>query len=588
MTPRYFSPPPPRPLFGRKVLFYCSLALMFAGFAAGGVLRVSVVAERADVAAKTQQEYKREILAHRGDIVDAGGAALAMSADVYEVRADMHELNKEGRRERLQHQIPALAKILRLPEETLQQKFSGSGRAVLLRRKLPPAAAEELLQLYYDRDLYGLKIERRHRRFYPQREYAASVVGWTNARGDGAAHLELASHGTLQQQNGEQRGVRSRRGKLIDRVRQSPPQNGKNITLAMDSRLQFYAYDELQKAAVRHGARAGAAAVMDVQTGEIVALASYPGFNPNNIPDRRDEKNHSLSDAVEPGSLAKPFIVALAMEEGKVKPNEIFPADKPVKVGGVLLNDKHIREPVDLAGVLQKSSNIGAAMLAMRIGRRPVWELYRDLGFGGGRVLRMPGEASGILREHDQWRASDFVTHSYGYGFSATLLQMLAGYSVFAADGLRITPRLEKSDLPPFRERILKPATARKVRAFLEGVTRPEGTAPQAAIEGYRVAGKTGTAVKPDADGGYSDDNLYRAFFVGMAPASRPRYVAAVMIDEPTRNGYGGGAAAAPVFREIMRRALRLNAVLPDAPLPEQFSTFQSATVDDQDGNGAV
>ncbi|MGI9298680.1 MAG: peptidoglycan D,D-transpeptidase FtsI family protein [Gammaproteobacteria bacterium] len=564
MTPRNFFPSPPHLAPWRKNLFFAALAAMFLILTAGAPLRIQHFSAAAEKEAALRHGYRRQLFAHRGEIVDAAGAPLALSADVYEIRADMQMLAPDAqKRARLHTLIPQLAAVLGVSPDALRDKLSGGGRAVLLAKKLPPAAAFRLREFREKHGLRGLRLDYKSERYYPQREYAASVVGYTDYLDVGRAGVEFVHHSRLRQEDGEKRGVRGRAGGRIDGTLSRPPRDGGAITLSIDSRLQFYAYDALQKAAARHDARAGAAAVMDARSGEIVALASYPGFNPNNIRAGVNEKNHALSDAVEPGSLAKPFIVALALKNGVVDADEMFPADAPRRVGGVLLDDKHIREPVSLAGVLQKSSNIGAAMLAMRIGARPIWELYRRLGFGR-KTLRMPGEASGKLRDYRNWRTSELVTHSYGYGFSTTLLQMLAGYSVFATDGLRVSPRLEKSALPPFRERVLDAAIARRVRQMLEGATGADGTAAAAAIDGYRVAGKTGTALKFAPGGGYGSD--YRAFFVGIAPASRPRYIAAVMIDEPKKNGVGGGAAAAPVFREIMRRALRLNAVAPDLP----------------------
>ena len=574
MTPRNFLPTPPRLIPWRKNLLFVVVAAMFAALATGAPPRILHFAAAAEKEAALRHGYRRQLFAHRGDIVDAAGAPLALSADVYEVRADMPVLAPDDeKRARLRELTPQLAAILNISPEAAREKLSGDGRAVLLNKKLPPAAAFRLREFREKHGLRGLRLDYKSERYYPQREYAASVVGYTDYRDVGRAGVEFVHHNRLRQEDGEQRGVRARTGARIDSTLSRPPRDGRAITLSIDSRLQFYAYDALRQAAARHDARAAAAAVMDARTGEIVALASYPGFNPNNIRAGINEKNHALSDAVEPGSLAKPFIVALALDGGLARAGEMFPADKPRRVGGVLLDDKHIREPVSLEQILQKSSNIGAAMLALRVGRRPIWELYRRLGFGE-KVLRMPGEASGTLRHHRLWRGSELVTHSYGYGFSATLLQMLAGYSVFATDGLRVSPRLEKS-APLFRERVLDAAVARRVRGIMEGAIHTDGTAAAAAIDGYRVAGKTGTALKPAAGGGYGDD--YRAFFIGIAPASRPRYVAAVMIDEPRRNGISGGAAAAPVFREIMRRALRLNAVAPD--LPHDFSAGQRGDV---------
>ncbi|MGI9306635.1 MAG: peptidoglycan D,D-transpeptidase FtsI family protein [Gammaproteobacteria bacterium] len=584
MTPRNFSPAPPHLAAWRKYAFFGCIILLFFGIVCGGMMRVWHFAGLAKEEARVRHIYKKEIFAHRGDIVDAAGLPLAASADVYDVRADMVELAGNGakRRARLQKLIPELAEILNISPEVLAEKLSGGGRAVLLKKSLSPARARRLAEFRSRHEIRGLRAEYHSKRYYPQKEYAASVVGYTNLGGTGKSGAEFAYHNALHEENGDNRGMRARTGRRIVSAESRPPKDGENITLSIDSRLQFYAYEALREAAARHNARAGAAAVMDSRTGEILALASYPGFNPNNISRGDSDKNRALTDSVEPGSLAKPFIVALALKHGAARPGEIFPAHLPRKMGGVLVRDEHIREPVNLAGVLQKSSNIGAAMLARRLGAEKVWDLYRRLEFGGGKVLGMPGEASGTLRPHKEWRESGLVTHAYGYGFSATLLQILAGYSVFAADGARVSPRLKKTELPPYRDRVLPAETARRVRVMMEAVTRPGGTATAAAIGGYRIAGKTGTAKK--TENGKYGSGKYRAFFVGIAPASAPRYIAAVMIDEPRQNGYTGGATAAPVFHEIMRRALRLNAVPPDdfpaQKLPAQPESREARTND--------
>lgn len=564
MTPRNFSPPPPRIAAWRRYLFCAAVMLMFALPLAGGPMRAAVFAEEAAQESENIHRYRRDIAAHRGDISDAAGMPLAASVDVYEVRADMSVLNGDkDRAGRLKEAAPEIAKILEIDSDEMMRRINRGGRAVLLKRVLSPAAAIRLSELREIHGLRGLRIDYRSKRYYPQKEYAASVVGRIDHESRGVAGVELARHGELQPVAGRAAGVRARTGRRIGIAASRPAQDGADVTLALDSRLQFFAYRALQDAVLRHAASAGGVAVMDLRSGEIVALASYPEINPNNVRGGEHVKNRALSDQVEPGSLAKPFIVALALESGLAREDEIFSAG-PLRVGGVMLHDEHIDGPVDLAGVLQKSSNIGAASLAGRIGRGAVWDLYRRLGFGGGKVLDMPGEAPGRLRPHEGWRDSELATHGYGYGFSVSLLQMLAAYSVFA-DGMRISPRLEKGTGSPEAERVLRPSTARRIRAMLEGAVQEDGTGAAAAVPGYRVAGKTGTARKYDLEaGGYGSE--HRAFFVGLAPASRPRYAAAVMIDEPTRNGYGGGAVAAPAFSEIMRRALRLNAIAPDAP----------------------
>ena len=569
MTPRNFTPPPPRISAWRKNMLFVAVFLLFAVLVVGAPLRIGHFAAAAKEESKIRHNYKKILFAHRGGIVDTAGVPLAVSADVYEVRADMAELaGDENRRRRLDELTPELAQILQIPEDELRRKLEGSGRAVLLSKKLPAAAGAKLydFRARHWRQLHGLRIEYKSKRYYPQREFAASVVGYVNHENKGKTGVEFVRQKELSEEHGENRGVRARTGARIDSFLSRPPRDGKDITLAIDSRLQFFAYEALQNAALKYDARAGAAAVMDVRTGGIVAMASYPEANPNNLRAGEVVKNRALSDQMEPGSLVKPFIAALALQTGKTNTKEIFPSHRLTVIGGVQIKPNRIKTPLDLAGVLKKSSNVGIVILGWRLGREPVWRFYQQLGFGQ-KILRMPGEAAGSLRPASEWRDSELVTHAYGYNLSTTLLQLLSGYSIFAADGWRIVPDLDKSTAPPFRERVLDAHIARQVRGMLEQVTQPDGTAPGAAIRGYRVAGKTGTAKLGKPEGGYYD-NDYRAFFVGMAPASNPRYVAAVMIDRPRHDGrgIGGGRAAAPVFREIMRRALRLNAVPPDAP----------------------
>ena len=563
MTPRNFSLSPlPLSAWRRHVFCACAM-LLFVILVTGALWRPGMFAESARREAALRHHYTNDLFAHRGDIVDAAGVPLAVSADVYDIRADMVALTgKQHRRERLAELTPQLAQVMGISVRQLQEKFASGGRSILLKKSLPPARAQILQRM----NLFGLRIEYNSKRYYPQKEYAASVVGYTNYRDEGLAGIELARHAQLRPVDGRGGGTRARAGWRLNNTVFQPPRNGNNITLSLDSRLQFYAVEELQKAMARHRAIGGAAAVMDARTGDILAMASLPGFNPNNIRSGFDEKNKALADAVEPGSLAKPFVVALALQTGVANRRELFPTGKSAVVGGVRLDEERIKESLNMAGILKKSSNIGAALLAHRIGKERLWSAYRLLGFGTGKVLGMPGEVGGVLRPATQWRQSGLTTHAYGYGFAVTLMQLLSGYSVFANDGMQVMPRLEKR-IPPARRRVFAPTPARQVRAMLEGVVTAGGTATRAAIAGYRVAGKTGTAIK-QANGAYQP-GTYRAFFIGMAPASQPRYIAVVMIDEPRSNGYGGGAVAAPVFREIMRRVLLLNAVAPDAPLAD-------------------
>ena len=556
MTPVHFQLPPMRLERWRK---YTVFALLAAGMLAPpilGPIRLNMFIPHADNEMLSRYQYQDTLPAHRGGIVDAIGRPLALNADVYNVRADTLVLMREEGR-RVAEKLPDLVDILEIDEQILRKKLSSGGRFVLLRRALPPSRAQDLRDL----KLRGLRVEYDSKRYYPQKNTAATLLGYTNYEDVGRTGIEFVRHRHLAGKGGQDRGLRARDGTRLIRTDWSPPQDGRTITLSIDSRLQFYAYQALKQALHHHHAAAGAAVIMDAHSGKILAAASLPSFNPNNIRGG-NEKNRAITDAVEPGSLAKPFIVAAALYKNETHAEEIFPTAKPHRIGGKVVKDEHIREDLSLPGIIQKSSNVGAAMLAWRVGAEHVWRLYQQLGFGGGKVLHLPGETGGHLRHYEDWRPQDFTTHAYGYGFAVSLLQLLRGYSVFATDGLLVEPQIENGGIPKQRHRVLPAAVARQVRHFMEGVTRPGGTATRAAIAGYRVAGKTGTAIKHGPNG--YEAGKYRAFFVGIAPVSKPRYVVAVMIDEPSQNGYTGGAAAAPVFEKIMRRALFLNGIVPD------------------------
>lgn len=559
----YYLPPPRRRLaFARLLLFLVSLTLLFAALVIGGIFQI--YRYWPTLSGELQNTYYGdwELPAHRGNIFDRNKRPLAMNADEYHAVAELRMLRVTRDEAALRRLAAELAEVLDETEAAMVKKLMSQKDFVYLKKSVSPAVAARLRRM----NVRGLRTRYESRRFYPNGEYFAHLVGYTDHKGLGRGGVEYLRRAHLTPHAGAARLLRTSQGEPLREIAFRPAKDGGDWRLAIDSRLQYFAYEALRTAVTKHGARGAAAIVMDVDSGGLLAVANYPSFNPNNIL-RADERlrNRALADVVEPGSTVKPFVVAMALEEGLTTEKEKLPTTTPLRIGRLLVRDKHIREELDVVGVVGKSSNIGAVLLASRLGKQRLWRGYQKLGFDGGAILSLPEERAGLLRDYKEWRREDFATHAYGYGFSTTLLQLLAAYSVFAADGLLRRPFLESGGYG--RDvRVFSAKTARRVRTMMEQVTTAEGTARAAAVFGYRVAGKTGTAYK--FDGGQYSDKKVRAFFVGMAPASRPRYLIAVMIDEPRRNGRTGGATAAPAFQQIMRRALLLGGVAPDALPP--------------------
>ena len=548
-----------RRLFFFGVLFVCFFALVL-----GGGYQVIYFAPQAKARLDAIYYGGRVETAHRGNIRDKDGRPLAMNADQYHAVADLHRLRQiYGAADGAplpQAKIEALADALLMTPAQVADKLASSRDFIYLKKQIPPAQAQAVRRL----DIRGIYPQYKSQRFYPNAFVAAHLIGHTDYEGVGRSGVESARQNDLSAQDGNVLLLRTTDGVPLRELDYEPAVDGADLRLSLDSRLQFFAYEALEKSVIRHGAQAGAVILMDVASGGVLAIASYPSFNPNRILQMDDTlQNRAISDVVEPGSTAKPLVAALALDNGLVAEDEIFPTQKPLRVAGnLVVRDTHIREDLDLAGVIAKSSNIGAVLLARRLGEEKLWRLYDQLGFGAGKVLNMAEENTGRLSAFEGWRRSDFATHAYGYGFSVNLLQLLRAYTVFANDGVLVQPRLETASAQVALPRVLSAQTARAVRRMMEAVTTPYGTARRAAIGGYKVAGKTGTTYK--WNGGAYDREKPRAFFIGMAPATSPRYLAVVMIDEPRRNGFTGGAAAAPVFQAVMRRALLLGGVPPD------------------------
>ena len=511
---------------------------------------------------KGESRYSRviELSATRGRIVDRNNEQLAISTPVESVAASPADVNTTP------EQLRRLARLLETDLAELSRKLSDTQREfVYLKRQLPPDEAAKVVAL----GLPGIFLQREYRRYYPAGEVTAHLIGFTDVDGKGQEALELAFEQQLAGQPGNRRVIKDRLGQIVEDVESIRiPQDGQTLRLSIDARIQYLAYRELKSAVAAHRARAGGIVVLDTVTGEVLAMANVPSYNPNNRGkfDPRRTRNRVVTDLFEPGSTLKPFTAAAALEAGVVHPESVIQtAPGELTIGNRTIHDAHPLGTLTVAQVIQKSSNVGAAKIALSLKPETMWSLFNQVGFGAPPRSGFPGEVSGKLRAAASWRPIEQATMSYGHGISVSLLQLARAYLIFANDGELKPATLMRRDGPAESVRVISPATAQAVRRMLEMAVQPGGTAPRAQITGYRVAGKTGTAHKLEGRG-YAHDK-YVSSFVGFAPASRPRLVVAVMIDEPTAGQYYGGAVAAPVFSQVAAGALRLLAVTPDAPV---------------------
>jgi cell division protein FtsI (penicillin-binding protein 3) len=511
---------------------------------------------------KGDARYSRviEIPATRGRILERNGEALAVSTPVksiWAIPADV-EADAEQRRK--------LARLLGITPRELERKLSqGERDFVYLKRQVAPQTAAAIEAL----GLQGIHQQREFRRYYPGGEVTAHLLGFTGVDDTGQEGIELAHQQRLGGQPGSRRVIKDRLGRIVEDVESiRAAQDGADLTLAIDGKIQSLAFGALKSAVAEHRAKAGAVIALDVRTGEILALANVPSFNPNNRArvSGAQVRNRAITDLFEPGSTLKPFTVALALETERATPKTLVStAPGRLTIANYTIHDPHPSSALSVAQVLQKSSNVGAAKVALSLPREAMWEMFTRVGFGTAPPLGFPGAAAGKLRPHRSWRPIEQATMSYGHGISVSLVQLARAYTVFARDGELVPLTLVKTNAAASGERVLSPQTAQAVRAMLELAVQSGGTGPRARIMGWRVAGKTGTAHKQE-NGAYAADK-YLASFVGLAPASAPRLVVAVMIDEPSAGQYYGGAVAAPVFAQVMQAALRVLGVPHDAPL---------------------
>jgi len=512
-----------------------------------------------------ESRYQRtfELPASRGRITDRTGQVLAASVPAQSIWVIPKDFDATPAQQQ------ALASLLGMTVADLGNRLKENPSFVWLRRLVDDTVAAQIKAMA----LKGVHQQREYRREYPEGEAVAHLVGFTNIEQTGQEGIELAFQKELDGRNGSRSVVRDRLGNVIEDIGDRiEPADGHDIALSIDTKIQFVAYQRLRDAVTLHKAKAGSAVVLDAQTGEVLALANYPSYIPGDRQTRTGAnlRNRALTDTFEPGSTMKPFIAALAMQTGRVKPGTIIQtAPGTITITGSTIRDSHAHGPLTVQQVIQKSSNVGAVKLAMQMQPKEMWDIFHAVGFGQKPPLAFPGLATGRLRPYKSWRPIEQATMSYGYGLSTSLFQLARAYSVFARDGDLVPVSLLKQNGPVPGESVFKPEVVREVRTMLNMAAGEGGTAPKAQAVGYSVGGKTGTAHKQD--GANYSSNKYRAWFVGMAPINAPRIIVAVMVDEPSNGIYFGGDVAAPVFSQVVQQTLRVMGVPPDLEIRQQI-----------------
>ena len=511
---------------------------------------------------KGEERYARTITvpAQRGRILDRNGIVLASSIPAKSIWAIPSEARQAG-----DAKLKALADLLEVPLSSIKTKLSEKKNRtfVYLARKIDIDTAKKISEL----NVPGVYDEEEAKRNYPDGEVSAHVVGYTDTDNRGREGVELASDGILSGEKGLRYIIRDRLGQRVDGAWLKEATRGRDVVLSIDSRLQYIAYKAVRRAVEDTGAKAGAVVVADVHTGEILAMNNWPTYDPNQRKDLRIEnvRNRVLTDMFEPGSTMKPFAIAKALDLGIVRPDTLVETSPGVlTIGDRNISDTHNYGLLTVSQIVSKSSNIGTCKIALEINSEDLWSTYDALGFGNAPNLNFPGAIRGKLRRGNLWRPIEKATISYGYGISVSLMQLVRAYTALARNGDVIDLTFKKSPKEATGKQVFRPEVARQMRAMMSNTVLSGGTAQRVNIQGYTVAGKTGTANKL-RDGKYVD-KLAVGSFVGMAPASHPRLIVAVMIDEPSRGSYFGGTVAAPVFNEVMAGALRLIGVNPDAP----------------------
>ncbi len=541
--------------------------LLFAGFVALLVRAVYLQLFSNDfLQTQGAMRYARtlDMPATRGKITDRNGAVLASSLPAFAIWAIPEDVEAPPAK------LLALAQLLKLPEAELKKKFAIEDRRfVYLKRQVTPEVADKVAAL----NLAGIHRRAEYLRHYPEGESMAHVVGFTNVEDAGQEGIELAWQKDLAGKPGSRRVIKDRLGRVIEDVENiRVPRDGRDLVLSIDSKVQFLAFSHLKAAVEKFKAKAGAVVVLDVQTGEVLALANLPSYDPNQRSGLTGAqlRNRVITDTYEPGSTLKPFTIALAIDKARIKPETMIQtAPGRLTIGSATISDSHAHGALTVEQVIQKSSNVGTVKIALQMPPQDMWEMFTSVGLGQAPRLGFPGAVAGRVRPYKSWRPIEQATMSYGYGLSVSLIQIARAYSIFARDGELIPLTFFKPEAGTSMRvqgaRVLSVATAQAMRKMLEMATGPGGTAPKAQVVGYRVAGKTGTARKL-AGRAYAG-NKYVGSFVGFAPVSDPRIIVAVMIDEPSTGVYYGGEVAAPVFSAVVGGALRALNIKPDSPI---------------------
>ena len=551
----------------RSKFIVAAIALSFTGLA-GRAAYIQVISN--DFYQKQGEvRFARtlELPANRGRVLDRNGLILASSVpamSIWAIPEDV-ELNK--------NQTLRLAKLLEMSVAELNKKLLAEDKTfVWVKRQVDDTVAKQIASM----GLKGIYQRKEYKRQYPEAEAAAHVVGFTNVEDLGQEGIELTFNKDLAGKAGSRRVIKDRMGRVVESMGETvPPADGRDIQLSIDSKIQFFAYQKLRDAVLVNKASAGSVVVLDTLTGEVLALANYPSYTPDK---RRNLTGHQLrnramTDTFEPGSVMKPFTIGLGLETGLVRPGTMIDTGSgKFSITGSTISDSHANGLLTVEGVIQKSSNIGTAKIAMQMPAQEMWELYSKAGFGHKPQINFPGAVAGRLRPHKTWRPIEKATMSYGYGLSASLFQMARSYTVFSHDGRIIPVTMLKSSERAAGTQVLSERTAGEVRKMLQMAAGPGGTGQRAQTIGYSVGGKSGTAYKHVGQGyGSAGNRKYRSWFVGMAPIENPRVIVAVMIDEPTAGQYYGGVVAAPVFSEVVQQTLRMMAVQPDMAVKPQI-----------------
>ncbi len=560
------------PVLGLRLPMWRSKLVVFLMFAAFVALAVRALWIQGPgnqfYEAEGKKRFQRtlELPATRGKILDRNGLVLATSLPVKAIWAVPEDVPEKVELAKIRQ----LAKLLDMSEKELGRKLSEDKSFVYLKRQVLPEAADKIAELKID----GIHQTREYKRFYPEGEAMAHIVGFTNVEDRGQEGVELAREAGLAGKAGARQVIKDRLGRVVEDVGVlKTPRDGADMQLSIDAKIQYLAYNEVKAAAERNKAKAASAVVLDAQTGEVLALANWPTYNPNDRSRLSGEqlRNRVLTDTFEPGSMMKPITVGLALQLKRVTPSTVIATTGKYNFEGATISDTHNYGALTVSGVIQKSSNIGTTKIAMMMKPQEMWDMYTSIGLGQAPKLGFPGAVAGRVRPFKSWRPIEQATMSYGYGLSVSLFQMAHAYTIFAHDGELIPVSMFRTNGPATGERVLTPQVARDVRAMMETVTAPGGTAPQAQVMGYRVGGKTGTAYKHV--GRSYDRSKYRASFIGLAPMSNPRIIVAVSVDEPTAGSHYGGAVAGPVFANIVGGTLRALNVQPDSPIRQLMVT---------------